>query len=90
MSFVGITFISLGVVLGLLNWVLFIRREINKGGASVVPVVAVVFVVLGSIFTDSQIVRSYLWLILFIDFAAIPMVAYIGFKAFLNRLFPSR
>lgn len=86
MEIVGFTVISLGVVIGLINWPVYIRREINKNGPSAVPVVAPVLVLLGSMLIESSIFKSYLWLILVIDFTALPMILYIKFRVMRDKL----
>lgn len=76
MEIIGVISGLIGIMIGLLNWKLFIIREINKGGASAVPVVAIVFVLVAAILSEHWLFNRYLWLILIIDGAALPMFGY--------------
>ncbi|WDE02596.1 hypothetical protein [Thalassomonas actiniarum] len=81
MQIAGIVIVLVGFLIGALNWVLFIRRNIRKGGPSAVPIVALVFVLLGSFTIGESEIKQYLWLILFIDFTALPMLLLLAYKS---------
>lgn len=71
---IGLFLVFLGFMLGVLNWVISIKRIINKDGASAVFLVPLIFVLLGSVLLDEQPYKIYLWAILVIDFTVIPTV----------------
>lgn len=81
MEIAGILIASIGLLIGLLNWPLFILRKARKSGPSAVPVVAVVFFIVGSGMSSNEILIRYIWVIFFIDFTALPMTIYLAFKA---------
>lgn len=82
MKTIGVTLAVAGILLGLLNWKLFIYREVNNEGASATPVVALVLFLIGSLLSELSLFTDYIWAILFIDGAAVPMFAYFAFKAY--------
>jgi drug/metabolite transporter (DMT)-like permease len=82
----AIILILFGVILGVLNWFLFFKRIIRKTGASAIPGVALVFVLIGSIFLGDEPNKIYLWAILFIDFTALAMVIFVTFKAIKSKI----
>lgn len=87
MEIAGILIASVGLLIGLLNWPLFILREARKSGPSAVPVVAVVFFVLGAGMSSNEMFIRYIWAIFFIDFTAFPMLIFLAFKAICGNKF---
>lgn len=83
METIGIILSIAGILFGLLNWKLFIYREINHKGLSPTPVVALVLFLIGSLLSEFWLFTDYVWAILFIDGAAVPMFAYITFKTYI-------
>jgi len=83
MEIVGIILGIAGILFGLLNWKLFIYREINHKGLSPTPVVAVVLFLIGSFLSEFSLFTDYIWAIFFIDGAAVPMFAYFVFKTYI-------
>lgn len=84
MEILGILIASTGLLIALLNWPLFIFREMRKSGPSAVPVVGVVLFISGSVMSSSEVLNRYIWLILLIDFTAVPMLFYLTFKAIIG------
>ncbi len=80
---IGLIIGTTAVVLGLVNWKLFICREINQHGTSAVPLVAVVLFAIAGLLSDFFLFRDYFWSVLIIDGAAAPMLVYVGFKTYI-------
>jgi len=81
MEILGIVLVCIGVIIGALNWPLFIRRQVKQSGPSSIPFVGVLFMVLGIMLMPSSNLKSYLWLAPIIDFTAIPMLIFFMFKS---------
>jgi hypothetical protein len=86
MEIAGIALGTIGILMGILNWKLFVSREIKGEGASAVPIVAVAFFLIAGVLSDNSLFNSYFWVILIVDGAAIPMFTYFAFKACYGKL----
>ena len=86
MEIAGIALGTIGILIGILNWKLFVYREIKGEGASATPIVAIVFFLVAGVLSEKPLFNSYSWVILVVDGAAIPMFSYFAFKACYGKL----
>ncbi len=86
MEIIGIIIGALAIALGLVNWKLFLFREMHKVGPSATPIIAVVLFLFAGLMSKFWLFRDYVWLILFIDGAALPMFSYLAIRKFVGRI----
>jgi len=76
MELIGLIVLIIGIIIGLVNWPIGIRRIIKKAGTSSVPLVGSIFMLLGVMLMPSGTYKPYMWLIPFIDFGCLPLLTY--------------
>jgi len=86
MEIAGIALGIIGILIGIINWKLFVSREVKREGASAVPIVAVVIFLFAGVLSEKPLFNSYFWVIFIVDGAAIPMFSYFAFKACYGKL----
>ncbi|WP_022943136.1 hypothetical protein [Psychromonas hadalis] len=76
MDILGLSLALVGLLIGIANWPISIRKIVNKKGPSGVPLVGGIFMLIGVLIMPSGKLTNYLWLAPIIDFTYLPLWIY--------------
>jgi hypothetical protein len=79
LEFIGIFLTTFGFIIGVVNWPISIRRITYKSGASGVPLVGCIFMLLGILLMPSGNLINLMWLAPIVDFTCVPLWVYAVF-----------